>query len=320
MGNKNQGCQTLVKVCANLKPGEKALIISDETTRDIGEAICDVAKRVTSSVNHHILSPFTMHGQEPPPNVAEEMLECSVIFGVTSMSMAHTNARLKASQNGVRYLSLPDYNSNVLASEALQVNFRALSEIADRIADILTTGHEIIMSTELGTSLTCNISGRTANSAPGWCDGPGTLASPPDAETNIAPLEDGSQGILVIDGSIPCKELGLLVSPLTLTIENGKIVTVTGKKAKELEAVLDHIGDPATRVLAEFGIGLNPKAKLCGSMLEDEGCLGTVHAGFGSNATIGGNNQVPFHLDMITRNVVIEVDGIPLMDKGQLLL
>ena len=54
MGNKNQGCQTLVKVCANLKPGEKALIISDETTRDIGEAICDVAKRVTSSVNHHI--------------------------------------------------------------------------------------------------------------------------------------------------------------------------------------------------------------------------------------------------------------------------
>ena len=66
---------------------------------------------------------------------------------------------------------------------------------------------------------------------------------------------------------------GKLLTEVVCFIENGKIVTVTGKKAKELEAVLDHIGDPATRVLAEFGIGLNPKAELCGSMLEDEGCL-----------------------------------------------
>ena len=248
MNNVIQGCQALVNVCANLHSSEKALVISDETTQEIGEAIVESAKAVTSLVVHRILPPLTMHGQEPPQGVAEEMLASSVVFGVTSMSMAHTEARSNASQNGVRYLSLPDYDKSVLASEALQADFRALSEPADRIAEVLTAGHEIKMSTALGTSLVCDISGRTANSAPGWCDGPGTMASPPDAEVNIAPLEEGSNGVIVVDGSIPCKELGLLMSPVKLGVKDGKIVSVEGSNAQELEAVLDRSGDPATRV------------------------------------------------------------------------
>ncbi len=106
-----------------------------------------------------------------------------------------------------------------LTSAALQTEFRELSKPADSIAKVLTDGNEIKMTTDLGTLLVCDISDRIANSAPGWCDGPGTLASPPDAETNIAPLETGSNGIIVVDGSIPCKEFGLLETPLTMIIE-----------------------------------------------------------------------------------------------------
>ena len=231
MKNKMLGPITLVNSCANLRSGEKALIISDETTREIGDAIFKAAKQVTSLVEHRVLPPFKMHGQEPPRDVAEQMRESSVVFGVTSMSMAHTEARLKSSQIGVRYLSLPNYDMSVLTSVALQTEFRELSKPADSIAKVLTDGYEIKMSTDLGTLLVCDISDRTANSAPGWCDGPGTLASPPDAETNIAPLEKGSNGIIVVDGSIPCKEFGLLESPLTMTIENGRIVSVAGKNS-----------------------------------------------------------------------------------------
>ena len=83
---------------------------------------------------------------------------------------------------------------------------------------------------------------------------------------------------------------------------------------------MDYLEDPSTRVLGEFGIGLNPNARLCGSMLEDEGCLGTAHAGFGSNATIGGKNRVSFHLDMIIRHVSVEVDGKLLLANGEILI
>lgn len=33
------GCEVLVRVCADLKPGEKVLIMSDQNSRKIGEAI-----------------------------------------------------------------------------------------------------------------------------------------------------------------------------------------------------------------------------------------------------------------------------------------
>jgi leucyl aminopeptidase (aminopeptidase T) len=49
-------------------------------------------------------------------------------------------------------------------------------------------------------------------------------------------------------------------------------------------------------------------------MLEDEGCAGTVHLGFGSNATIGGTTSVPFHLDCVLTAAVIEVDGRTVLD------
>ena len=70
-------------------------------------------------------------------------------------------------------------------------------------------------------------------------------------------------------------------------------------------------------MVAEFGIGLNPKAELKGSMLEDEGCLGTVHLGIGSNKTIGGMNDVPFHLDHIIRQATIQVDDETLIERGE---
>ena len=86
-----------------------------------------------------------------------------------------------------------------------------------------------------------------------------------------------------------------------------------------LNQVFSSAGDDRARIVAEIGIGLNPNAKLCGSMLEDEGCAGTAHVGIGANSTIGGQNQVPFHLDHIIREVSIELDGVPIVVEGKLI-
>ena len=314
-----QGCDTLVRVCAGVRPGEHALVVSDQHTRQIGEAISQAARRVTGSVSHRVIPPLSMHGQEPPPDIASEMSQSEVVFGVTRMSMAHTQARMHACQAGARYLSLPDYSIEVLTSPALTTDFRSLTSLSNGLAGILTAGHKVTLRTTLGCNLSCDISGRTANAAPGWCWGPGVLASPPDAETNVCPKEDGTQGTLVVDGSIPCAELGLMDTPLTLTVENGRVVRVDGKQADTLNRLFDQLGDPATRVVAEFGIGLNPRAELRGFMLEDEGCLGTVHLGIGGNATMGGTNSVPFHLDHIVRYASVDIDGHPIMANGELL-
>jgi leucyl aminopeptidase (aminopeptidase T) len=312
-----QGCEKLVLTCAGLEHGEAALIISDENTQAVGEAVAGLAHQITDKVKHYIIPPLGMHGQEPPQDAAADMIKSNVAFGLTRMSMAHSQARFRASHAGLRYLSLPDYSMAVLSGPALRADFRSLTSSADRLAELLTSGRKISLRTTLGTDITCNIKGRKANAAPGWCYGPGTLASPPNAETNIAVIEDDSYGTLVVDGSIPYPGLGLLPEPVTLVVENGRIVRFSGWQEVLLKAVFDRTGDPAARVIAEFGIGLNPLAELRGRMLEDEGCLGTVHLGVGSNATIGGQNNTAFHLDFIVRSATVAVDGHTIISNGK---
>ena len=61
--------------------------------------------------------------------------------------------------------------------------------------------------------------------------------------------------------------------------------------------------------IAELGVGLNPKCRMLGIMLEDEGVLGTAHIGIGTNITLGGNIKAPCHYDLLVWRPRIEVDG-----------
>ena len=315
-----EGCKSLVENCAALHPNEKVLIVSDNFTQDLGRLIKETALEIAKIVNHETIPPLQFHGEEPPEDIAEKMMESDVVFGMTKMSLAHSRARYRASSRGIRYLSLPDYSLELLSRPSLQVDFRALGFQADRLANYLSYAKRLCIYGAGNTCISLIIEGRNANSCPGWCKGPGTLASPPDAETNIAPVEHLSNGKIIIDGSIPCAEFGLLQEPITLTIRDGSITNIEGRRASVLAGLLDRENDDNTRVLAEVGIGLNPKAELCGIMLEDEGCLGTIHFGFGSNSSIGGKNYAQLHLDMVIRTPSLEIDGNLVIREGEIII
>jgi leucyl aminopeptidase (aminopeptidase T) len=225
---------------------------------------------------------------------------------------------LAANNNKVKYFSLPDYTEEVMAGKALLADFKAIKKVSEKIADLLTAASRIRITTAAGTDIEMDVCSRKANPAPGYCYGDILLASPPDAETNIAPNELLTNGIAVIDGSIPCEEIGLLTSPVKLEIRDGLVVGITGEESEMLNHLFDKQNNPKCRIVAEFGIGLNKLAELTGSMLEDEGALGTVHLGIGSNKTIGGLNDVPFHLDHVIRNATVLVDGYAIMRNGVL--
>ena len=264
-----------------------------------------------------------MHGQEPPRAIAGAMLDADLILGMTRMSMAHTQARLAATNRGARYLSMPDYDLPLLHNPAVTTDFHAAAPRVSRFAAALDRGAHVRVTTERGTDVELNIAGRRANFCPGFVDAPGALGSPPDIEANISPVETDSNGVIVVDGSIPCREIGLLSTPVTLDVRDGKIREIT-TETKALLALLltifGRVGSANAYVLGECGIGLNPAAQLTGNMLTDEGAFGCVHFGFGSNATVGGTNDVPFHLDFVLREPTLAVDGEILIDKGDVVL
>lgn len=314
-----RGAMILARFCGQVRPGDRALIIVDDTTEEVGKQIFKAAKELTRHVMLIKTKTEGMHGAEPLPDVAAAMLDADIIFGATKSSMAHTEARKNASGNGARYLSLPDYSLAQLASKALTVDFIAWTRKARRVKELLDKAERIEITTRKGTDLRLECAGRTANFCPGFCGRPGTLGSPPDIETNIPPLEEKSEGEIIVDGSIPCSEIGVIREDIPIKIKNGMIAEIseTSVHAQALKGIFEMQGKNA-RVLAEFGVGLNPAAQLCGRMLEDEGCLGTVHFGFGSNSTIGGLNKINFHLDFVIRNPTVRVDGFVMIEEGKL--
>ncbi len=316
-----KNAHTLVAFCAGVTKGEKILLIFDDTTRVIEPYLCAAADAATDAVTVVHMDAGSMHGVEPPANVVAAMEEADVILALTKSSLAHTDARFRATNRGARYLSLPGYGTEQLSKSSLSIDFIAAAQTGKTLKTLLSGARHILVTTARGTHLELSAEGRTANWAPGYCHEPGMLGSPPDIETNVAPVEHMSHGVIVVDGSIPCEVLGLLKGSVRLTVADGRITDFdTNEEGVRLQKLIEEKPDENRKVLAEFGIGLNPESRLCGLMLEDEGALGTIHFGFGSNATIGGTNKTDFHLDMVVREPSVEVDGVRIMEKGSLVL
>lgn len=312
------GAAHLVAACCALRPGERVLVVGSTDIPEVAQVLALAASAAGGRVTLELVPPAPMHGAEPPDRVAEAMREATLIIGATSKSMAHTRARQAASARGGRYLSLPDYSLDLLTAPDLLVDYDSLGASVRAVAGALTGARSIRVTTRLGSDLVLSATGRTANACPGIVRGAGDLGSPPDIEANVSPLETQSFGRIVVDGSIAHPALGLLEDPVTLTVDAGQIVAWEGPGAviHALEALFAPYPQRA-RILAECGIGMNPKAQLRGLMLTDEGCAGAVHFGFGSNATVGGENDVPFHLDFCVRDATVVVDGRDMIVGGR---
>lgn len=305
-----EGARIVLLRLGNAQKGETVCIVSDETTREVGELLEQVARETGLEAKHFSIPALKVHGQEPPAEVAAAMVASGLTLGVTKRSMAHTRARQNLCAAGGRYLSLPEYSLEMLRHPTLRIDYRKSAERARFFAERLTRAKDIQVRTPAGTDIRLRASDRVGNFCPGYVEGDYRLGSPPDIEANVSPEENGSNGVVVVDGSVPYTGLGRLRAPIRLQIADGAIVALDGPQdyVDTLEGLFESYG-PKARVLGEFGIGFNPAAQLCGNMLIDEGCYGTFHFGFGSNSTVGGKNEVNFHLDFIYFASEVTIDG-----------
>ena len=315
-----EGFNSILNNSALLEKDEKILIISDQSTKYLGNILKEQCKYFTHSISHITIPAFLNHGEPVSMEIEKQMLSSTTIFGLTTKSMAHTKSRLKASENGIKYLSLPYYSEDVLKDKSLLVDFREFIKKSENLALIFSRGKEVHITTKNGTNLKFSIENRLGNPAPGCCYKRGVIASPPDSETNVAIVENSTNGKLIVDGSIPIEGFGLLEKPIRIDFENGYAISFAGEKSNLLREKFESANNKKSMIAAEFGVGLNPKAKLIGNMLQDEGALGTIHIGIGANSTIGGLNHVNFHLDHIIRNPTFFVDNKCIMENGKFII
>ena len=281
--------------CLAAKAGEEVLVITDDTRVMIGQALYEGAKELGCEAMLLIMQERELSGQEPPKTVAEAMKTADIVIAPTAKSLTHTNARIQAAANGTRLATMPGITEEMFSQGAMTADYDEVEKE--------------------DCTLTIRRDGRNGVPSPGVYREPGKSGNLPSGEAYIAPLEDGADGEMIIDGSMV--GIGKLESPLRMKIKNGKVYEITGEKSEQIQVLLKN---ERNATLGELGIGTNEKAILNGIILEDEKVYGTVHIAFGTTTSFGGTNKADCHMDGIILKPTLYLDNVLVIDKGTFVL
>jgi leucyl aminopeptidase (aminopeptidase T) len=308
-----ESSKAILMNCLALQANETFLVVADERKRDIGEALWEAGKQLGAEAMLMVMKEREKSGQEPPAAVAAAMKSADVVVCVTQHSLTHTKARKEAAANGTRLATMPAITEDMFLAGAISADYTQVKALTERVTDMLTRASTVRIE-KAGKSLTFSIANRNGVPSTGMYVNPGESGNLPSGEAYIAPLEGTAEGQILVDGSIA--GIGKIDSPLLLTVQNGRITEAEGTAAERL---LQMLGDQDGRMLGEFGIGTNDKARITGVVLEDEKVYGTIHVAFGSNNTFGGTIVAGVHIDLVVKEPDVYLDDKCIMKSGKLL-
>jgi len=306
-----------VRDCMGTKSNEKILIVTDEPLRTIGYSLWQAAKDLGTDAMVIEMLPRKTNGEEPPKEVAELMKMVDVVLCPTSKSLTHTDARRNASASGARIATLPGVTEEIMI-RCMNADYNKIADRTFKICTMMEKTEIIRVTAARGTDITMPIKGRHAHASSGLFREKGLWGNLPTGESYLAPIEDVSNGVVIVDGSMA--SVGMIKEPIRIVVKDGYATEITGgAEAKRLIELLEPHGKPA-RTVAEFGIGTNDKAILTGQILEDEKVMGTIHIAFGDNKSMGGTVRVASHLDGLIKEPTVWFDEKMIMKEGKFVI
>jgi len=299
-----------------ISPGEDVLVVCNPVTEEIGALMRIEAQGDGADATLAVISERDSAAAEPPRAVAAAMAAADVVLAPTIQSLSHTAARKAATDAGVRIGTLPGVTEEML-TRLMTGNLEEIRRRGWAVVTGLNRSSEARITCRNGSDLRIGLEGRLGIVDAGELGNRGAFGNLPCGEGFIAPVEGTTNGTLVVDGSIA--DIGLLETPVELTVRDGHLVEASGEDGARLMELLTAHGEDGTNV-AELGIGTNEEALLTGNILEDEKILGTCHVAFGASRAIGGTVQVPVHLDCVVLEPTVELDGEKIVGSGDLLI
>jgi leucyl aminopeptidase (aminopeptidase T) len=250
--------------------------------------------------------------------------------GMDGRSFDHVLDKVTKGDRRVRGFSSPNPGVDMF-SRCVPVDYRAMRERAGMLKAALDAGGEVRVTSAPGTDVTFSIVGRRAIANTGDFRLPGQHGNLPAGEVYVSPAIGSAEGTIAFDGTISTLNGPTIPArPVTVRFKDGFATGITGGKEARLvrdtiaeaEAMARSIGDEARgkncRHLGEFGLGINDKAEVHGTILEDEKAMKTCHFALGSNYDFDA--PAIMHRDMLVLRPTVYVDGKMIMRDGDLLL
>lgn len=326
-----------------VKKGDKVLVLTD-TKRDFrqAEAIALVCREVGAEVTVMIMKAHELPNQEPPKVVAEAMKAVDVVFGSLHYTISHTNARFEANRLKVGYMGMYASEIDSLASEGASFPVEIIFEVGKKVGNQWRNGKTIHITCDKGTDISAKILDPYNNVV-----GDGVPAEPggePTLFRRVIP-KDGTyrglfgnfaggfgvtgmwpawtaEGVIYFDAAHTFK--GRLRTPVKYIVEKGRVVKVEGEpdQVNFYEWIFRKFGQDARHV-AEFMIGLNPKARIYlddPTHMEAHRHAGSLHCAIGMSIDKKRTVNPGIHLDNWIEKPTIYIDDQICVDKGKLIV
>jgi len=330
VGTIEQGVNQAVENCLKIQPGEKALIITDEQTIEIGSALKAAIEKIAGSVRFFVMEDFGTRPIDMPPAIEDAIKAADVSIyaaqGAEGELQTFRMPMLKAieANTTLRHGHMIGITPRIMC-DGMCGDYKEIQRISRLVYEKVKSASEIQVITEKG----CNFTGRFSPELK-WLisDGdikPGHWMNLPDGEVFTSPID--VEGRVVIDGCLGDyfaeKYASLEHTPIIVDISNGRAIRESIECAdeqlrKEFTAYLFENDENSHRI-GEFAIGTNTGlTELIYNLLQDEKFPG-IHIAFGSPlpGKTGADWDCKSHVDGVIISPTIIADGQKIMQKGQ---
>ncbi|MFA5051973.1 MAG: aminopeptidase [Patescibacteria group bacterium] len=343
--------------------GENLIIVTDAGVDPMVRRALEQAGHEAAGVDFRlVVSSAPEHAaQDFQETIDEKIKHADAVLYATSISRSHSKGTVdlisdhpderisqlqqhRKQRRGVPYpaqmrlISITSASKEILTEGASQENPADLARRSERLAEFMPGVKLLHITTPEGTDLVLKPKKTaTPEYENGKVDKPGKLANFPMGEWSTAVDLAETHGTLVVDGAVTM--LGRLPEPITVNIEHGVAVSITGGASGDrVRSILEQANadlrakepdNPANAFrVAEIGIGTNSKAFRTSpegkkisppTSLEAEKGYGTIHIALGKNSifnvpkTDPDRNSIPIHLD----HVVMHPEVVAEMEDGR---
>jgi leucyl aminopeptidase (aminopeptidase T) len=181
-----QAVHTVIRRCLGVLPDEQVVVVADEETRALGDALRDAAAATGAEAVLATMTAREEHGQEPPEPVAAALAAADVFIAPTTKSLSHTRARKAATDAGARGATLPGVTEDMLA-RLMACDFPALQRRSLALAELLTDSDTAHVTCPRGTDLRLDLGGREGISDDGDLTAERAFGNLPCGEGFISP-------------------------------------------------------------------------------------------------------------------------------------
>jgi len=291
-----------------LEPSDRVLVVQDPLCRLCSDAFAEASRQHGCDTATYVLPDRDRPLKAMPAGMADTIEGRDVVINVMSGSDDEVPFRIEwltlLEERRLRIGHSPNIREEMMDGGPMDVDYALMADQAERLIAALAGATRVHVRAPGGTDVTLDVTGRRFLSDVKVTD-EDRGCNLPCGEVYCAPVEAGARGRVVADGTIGGE--GVPPSPVSLEVERGQVTEVHCADSQWQTRIVELLDtDDGARTIAELGIGLNPKARLVGVMLEDEKAFRTAHVAFGSNMGMpGGQNRSSMHIDYLVHRPTI---------------